>query len=181
MPDPVLIDKALFLQAEFAPAVVNWNRLEGRPRQEDFARSLKAEIRDPLWMVCRQWQFGELRGENTGSAIKATLQLRVTRLDSYAPASNAASPYDDTLPLEVRVEREPIPMALGLRVQIGRHFGRLAGNLWSGSIKAAYLARYPIAASADPERAAQLASDTKARAYFSAVEGRIADDCQRRA
>jgi hypothetical protein len=175
MPDPVLIDKGLFLQAEFAPAVVNWNRLEGRPRQEDFARSLKAEIRDPLWMICRQWQFGELRGENTGSAIKARLQLRVTRLDSYASANNAASPYDDTVPLEVRVEREPVPMALGMRVQIGRHFGRLAGNLWGGRIKAAYLARYPIEASADPERAAQLASDPKARAYFSAVEGRIVD------
>ena len=175
MASPVLIDKALFLQAEFVSAVVNWNRLEGRPRREDFARSLKAEVRDPLWALCRQWQFGEFRGENTGSAIKARLQMRVGRLDAYAPADDVARPYDDSVPLEVRVEREPIPMALGVRVQIGRHFTRLIGSLWSDNVKAEYLNRYRIVASTDPERAAQLASDTKARAYFSAVEGRLPD------
>jgi hypothetical protein len=175
MASPVLIDKALFLQAEFVSAVVNWNRLEGRPRREDFARSLKAEVRDPLWALCRQWQFGEFRGENTGSAIKARLQMRVGRLDTYAPADDVARPYDDTVPLEVRVEREPIPMALGIRVQIGRHFSRLLGSIWSGVVRDAYLNRYRIEASTDPERAAQLASDTKARAYFSAVEGRVPD------
>src|SRR5688572_24338830 len=175
MASPVLIDKALFLQAEFVSAVVNWNRLEGRPRREDFARSLKAEVRDPLWALCRQWQFGEFRGENTGSAIKARLQMRVGRLDTYAPADDVARPYDDTVPLEVRVEREPMPMALGIRVQIGRHFSRLLGSIWSGEVKDAYLDRYRIEASTDPERAAQLASDTKARAYFSAVESRVPD------
>ncbi|HEY1307855.1 MAG TPA: hypothetical protein VGF24_30090 [Vicinamibacterales bacterium] len=176
MAGPILIDKTLFLQAEFVSAVVNWNRLEGRPRREDFARSLKAEVRDPLWALCRQWQFGEFHGENTGSAIAARLQMRVGKLDAYAPADDVARPYDDNVPLEVRVEREPIPMALGLRVQIGRHFSRLIGLLWSdATVKTSYLNRYPIVASTDPERAAQLASDTDARAYFSAVEGRLPD------
>ena len=146
MADPVLIDKSLFLQATFVPAAVNWNRLEGRPRREDFARSLKAEVRDPLWMICRQWQFGELRAENTGSAIDARLQLHVGQLDSYAPAGDVARPYDDSIPLEVRVEREPVPMSLAVRVQAGRHFTRLLGPLWSGVVKAAYLKRYPIEA-----------------------------------
>jgi hypothetical protein len=79
------------------------------------------------------------------------------------------------VPLEVRVEREPIPMTLGLRVQIGRHFIRLIRPLWSADLRASYLNRYPIVASTDPERAAQLASDTAGRAYFSAVEGRLPD------
>jgi hypothetical protein len=175
MASPVLIDKALFLQAEFVSAVVNWNRLEGRPRREDFARSLKAEVRDPLWALCRQWQFGEFRGENTGSAITARLQMRVGRLDAYAPTGDVALPYDDRVPLEVRVEREPVPMSLGVRVQIGRHFSRLIASLWSGIVKASYLNRYRIVASTDPERAAQLASDTRAQAYFSAVENRLPD------
>lgn len=178
MPGPILIDKNLFLQATFEPAAVSWNRLEGRPRMEHFDRSLKAEVHDPLWMICRQWQFGELRAENTGSAIKARLQLQVGPLDSYAPAGDPARPYDDTLPLEVRVEREPIPRSLAVRVQIGRHFTRLIGPLWTGDLKAAYLTRYPIEANTDPERALHLASDTKARAYFSAVAGRIPDGAQ---
>ncbi len=175
MASPVLIDKALFLQSQFVSAVVNWNRLEGRPRREDFARSLKAEVRDPLWALCRQWQFGEFRGENTGSAVIARLQMRVGRLDAYAPADDVARPYDDRVPLEVRVEREPMPMDLGLRVQIGRHFTRLIGALWSGIVKAEYLNRYRIEASTDAERAAHLASDTRGRAFFSAVEGRLPD------
>lgn len=178
MPDHILIDPNLFLQATFEPAVVSWNRLEGRPRAKDFDRSLKAEVRDPLWMVCRQWQFGELSGENTGSAIEARLQLQVGRLDSYAPAEDPARPYDDGLPLEVRVEREPIPKSLAVRVQIGRHFTRLIGPLWTGAVKTAYLGRYPIEASTDPERALHLASDIKARAYFSAVAGRIPDGAE---
>jgi hypothetical protein len=46
--------KDLLLSATFRPAVTLWNRLEGRPRQADFERSLRAEIRDPLWMLTRQ-------------------------------------------------------------------------------------------------------------------------------
>jgi hypothetical protein len=100
--------------------------------------------------VCRQWQFGEFRGENAGSAIKARLQVRVGSLDRYAPAGAPASAYDDRLPLEVRVEREPVGMPLAIRVQVGRHFLRLAGALWSGTVRSAYLARYAIEATADP-------------------------------
>ncbi len=175
MPNPFLIDQNLFLQQAFTPAAVNWNRLEGRPRKEDFTRSLRAEVRDPLWMICRQWQLGEFRAENTGSAVTARLQINSAKLDRYAPAGDTARPYDDTLPLEVRVEREPVPMSLAVRVQIGRHFARLLGNAFSGVVKGRYLERYAIQASTDPEKAAQLASDVNARAYFSAVVGRVID------
>ena len=30
------------------PAITYWNRLEGRPRADDFTRALKAEVRDAL-------------------------------------------------------------------------------------------------------------------------------------
>ena len=33
------------------PLVRGWNRLEGRPRSADFERSLRAEVRDPLWFL----------------------------------------------------------------------------------------------------------------------------------
>lgn len=175
MADPILIDKNLFLQAVFTPAVVNWNRLEGRPRKEDFSRSLRAEVRDALWMLCRQWQFGEFRGENAGSAVTTRVQLESGRVDSYAAAGDASRPCDDSLPLETQVEREPVPLSLHLRVQIGRHFVRLVGGLWGADIKTQYLSRYPIQSSSDPEKAAYLASDTQALAYFSAVTGRLPD------
>ena len=175
MPDPVLIDKNLFLQATFAPAVVSWTRLEGRPRKEDFARSLRAEVRDALWMICRQWQFGEFRAEDAGSAVTARLQVDAGRIDSFAPAGDQGRPFDDRLPLEVCVEREPIPMSLDVRVQIGRHFIRLAGSTWSGTVRSEYLQQYSIDRPLDLEKAAHLESEPHARAYFSAVAGRIVD------
>ena len=83
--DPEL--KQLLLSASFRPAVTLWNRLEGRARKEDFDRSLRAEIRDPLWMLARQWQLGEFKGEDAGSAAKARVQVDAARIDRYAVTS----------------------------------------------------------------------------------------------
>jgi hypothetical protein len=48
-------------------ALTWWNRLEPRPRSPEVADTLAAKIRDPLWMLTRQWQFGEFQGEDAGS------------------------------------------------------------------------------------------------------------------
>ena len=42
------------------PTITLFNRLEGRPRTRTFDRALRAEVRDALWMLTRQWQLGEL-------------------------------------------------------------------------------------------------------------------------
>lgn len=83
--DPALKEK--LLSVVFRPTVTMWNRLEGRPRQEAFDRSLRAEVRDPLWMLTRQWQVGEFKGEDAGSAAKVRVQLDATRLDRFAVKS----------------------------------------------------------------------------------------------
>ena len=51
------------------PGITIWNRLEGRPRAEKFDRALRAEVRDALWMLTRQWQIGEFHGDDAGSPI----------------------------------------------------------------------------------------------------------------
>ena len=108
--DPNL--KSKLLSTRFRPAVLTWNRLEGRPRALDFDRSLRAEVRDPLWMLTRQWQFGEFQGEDAGSAMTAKVQSRTARLNRFAGRSLQAVGYDDSLPLETHVEREAIPFDL---------------------------------------------------------------------
>ena len=55
-----------------APAITIWNRLEARPRLEKFDRALKAEVRDALWMLTRQWQLGEFKGDDAGSPFAST-------------------------------------------------------------------------------------------------------------
>ena len=84
---PQVIDAALkekLLSTAFRPAITMWNRLEGRARREEFNRSLRAEVRDPLWMLTRQWQLGEFKGEDAGSAAKVRVQIDAARLDRFA-------------------------------------------------------------------------------------------------
>src|SRR6185295_9186600 len=159
--DPALKDA--LLSAEFRPAITLWNRLEGRSRKEDFDRSLRAEVRDPLWMLTRQWQFGEFKGEDAGSAVKARVQLNTSRIDRYAVKSENrdatggeqfldAVPYDQSFPLEIEVEREPVlptgpepnTSDLALRSQMGRHWMRLLkqAGLGAPNVKAATLTEF---------------------------------------
>ena len=55
------------------PSITTWNRLEARPRSQNFERALRAEIRDALWMLTKQWQMGEFRGSDAGSPVFAKL------------------------------------------------------------------------------------------------------------
>ncbi len=50
-------------------SILVWNRLEGSLRNENqLDNALRFEIRDALWMLTRQWQFGELDAEDAATA-----------------------------------------------------------------------------------------------------------------
>jgi hypothetical protein len=82
------------------PYITGWNRLEGRVRVEEFERALRAEVRDPLWFLTRQWQFLELKGDDTGSPIEVRLAAKSTKLELYATADGAPRPFPTAFPLE---------------------------------------------------------------------------------
>lgn len=99
-----------------------WNRLEPRPRTNSFKRAIKAEIRDPLWMLSRQWQMGELNAEDTGTAAFARLDMQTSRINRIAKKNDAYVGLADTMPLECMVEREEIEPDLLQRLELGRVF-----------------------------------------------------------
>ena len=103
------------------PMIRGWNRLEGSPRSNDFDRSMRAEIRDPLWMLSRQWQFGEFQGEDAGSPINVDVLTEHYSLNRYAVKRDEAGAYDDSIPLEAQVEREVVPNDLGTQIMLARH------------------------------------------------------------
>jgi hypothetical protein len=118
--------------SRIAPAITQWDRVDGSPRAHDMARALRAEVRDPLWMIARQWQLGELTGDDAGSAAFAKLHVATTRLTTYTPGERPEQPFDDTVPLETRVEQRPVPftagareLALDLRTSMGRYWQKL--------------------------------------------------------
>jgi hypothetical protein len=124
--DSVRADLALEVEYRrfVEPAITAYNRLEARPRTLDFARSLRAEVRDALWSVTRQWQLGELEADDAASPVDARLATRLAPFDRVAIGAAPPLPYDETVPLEVAVEAEQFPWTLPVRVEAGQLFVR---------------------------------------------------------
>ena len=84
-----------------------WHRLEPRVRGTDPASGLRAGVYDPLWFLGRQWQLGELLGEDAAFPVSVRVATTEHPLTRFQPAGGPAVDYDPALvPLEPRVERE---------------------------------------------------------------------------
>jgi hypothetical protein len=107
-----------------------WNRLEPRTRKREFDQSIRAEVHDPLWMLARQWQFGEFRGEDTGSAIFAKIQIEHTRILQFQAGNNPSEivKFDLDIPLEKVVESVNFNIGFKGRVRAGKYFMKLLHN-----------------------------------------------------
>ncbi len=120
-------------------SITSWTRLEPRPRSTAMRASLEAQVRDPLWLLGRQWQLGEFQGEDAGTPVHARLRAERTRLSRWAPGRPAAGstgrPLDGSLePLERTVEAEPgVGAGLLQRAQSGLAFLRLLDDAGVGS------------------------------------------------
>lgn len=98
--------------------VTTWHRLEPRVRGTDQTEGLRARIHDPLWLLGRQWQVGELLGEDAASPVSVRVETAEFPVSRFQPATGSAGDYDPrAAPLEVLVEREP-PVAPTLRQRL---------------------------------------------------------------
>lgn len=164
-------------------AVMVWNRLEGQPRTRNFLRALQAELRDPLWLLARQWQTGEFKGDDAGSPVLAKAHLTTAPLQGYRPGAGPDRGYDASIPLEATVEQRRIPFAtresllsLDLRVALGRQWLRLLRRDGLEALLPEYLADYAIL-SPDPAAAADAAATAHAESWqqLEALAGRAVD------
>jgi hypothetical protein len=122
-------DMRAVLEARALPTVTVWNRLEGRPRSVDFGRALRAEVRDALWMLTRQWQVGEFSGDDAASPVSARFQVSSAPLTGYRPREGAAAGLDHAVPLEMLVERRSIERAR----RPGGSASRTCGSSWAAA------------------------------------------------
>lgn len=144
-------EASLLSAAYRIPSITAYNRLEPRARTEDFTRSLRAEVRDPLWMLTRQWQMGELEAEDAGSAIDARLLTSQAHVDRIALRGASGREYSLDTPLETVVEREHIPFTHALRVQVGHYFLKLHTPALRLKYAAKYLSAFPFAQNQDEQ------------------------------
>jgi hypothetical protein len=120
------------LKEKVAPLTLSWSRLEARPRTSNFDRSLKAEVRDALWMLTKQWQLGEFEGDDAGSPVVAKLSTVTDDIEKYKADDQAVQPFDKAIPFEAKVEQRPLPfstlqqdISLDLRLMMGRRWMQL--------------------------------------------------------
>jgi hypothetical protein len=175
MADPYRIENiVLALEERAFPTVTMWNRLEGRPRTADFSRSMRAEVRDALWMLARQWQLGEFQADDAGSPVESRLHVESRRLTRFRPGDAPATALDEAIPLEATVERSPLRLGLDLRLAMGRRWLALAAPIYD--YRDAFVDRYPIELP-DPDDPADAAicAHPEAWAAVAAVAGRAMD------
>jgi hypothetical protein len=154
MPDhlsAIFENQQLLVEIYREPSITAYNRLEARARTEDFERSLRAEIRDALWMLTRQWQMGELEAEDAWSPVDARLLTSQSHIDRLALGADAGHSYDESIPTEVFVERERVPWTHALRVQAGQMFLRLHSPALRTKYAAKYLARFRFPQNAEAD------------------------------
>ena len=120
------------IQKKEHPTVVLWNRLESRPRTHNFDKALKAEVRDALWMLTKQWQMGEFKGDDAGSPVFSKVHTSSSLLNKYKTGNHAVQGFETNVPLEVKAEQKMIPflrggkeLSIDIRLQMGRYWSKM--------------------------------------------------------
>ena len=171
------------------PSITSWMRLEPRSRDAEMNASLQARIYDPLWLLARQWQFGEFQGEDNGSPVMARWRAECAPLTRYhagaiAPETRVAAPHYDasSMPLETLVEREAVRPAadqtaqtekLRLAAEAGQQFLRMLElQPLSRDYRDAFIGEYPFPALTIEQR---VTLDRDSLAYFDLMASRVLD------
>jgi len=164
------------------PSITTWSRLEPNVRGASQKETLKARIYDPLWLLARQWQLGEMQGDDNGTPVSARVRAECAELTRYAPQGSAARPvkFDPKKsPLETIVEREavhPEPgklLRLRVSVEAGQQFLRLLARAPFGTkYHQGFLTSYAL-----PERSAARSADVddEALRFLDVMSGRVPD------
>ncbi len=121
-------------------------RHESPSRGRGIEEGLAARFHDPLWMLARQWQFGEFRHENTGSPAWVEVSTEFHLIDEWRTADGEAwQPYGVTsAPLERLVEEHEGGPSPRLRLEGGLRLRRLLAAAGNDSDTAAFASHCPF-------------------------------------
>ncbi|NNE76540.1 MAG: hypothetical protein HKN31_05650 [Pricia sp.] len=147
-------------------------RLEGRSRNADNESGLEMRIADALWMLGRQWQFGEFKGEDNGSPIAAIANLRKERTKFYSFPETENRMEIGPVPLETRVEAMEVhPIDLRSKVRLGLKLEAMVRAHFTENEAANFVDRlrteFPLQL---PETC-----DEKSKRFFKLMEGKVPD------
>jgi len=86
-------------------------RLETVNKNNSIEDGLQARVKDPLWLLGRQWQVGEFRARDGGRPVRAEIEVKNRLLNtiSWQDGENGkieSETFDLKVPLEMKVEEE---------------------------------------------------------------------------
>jgi hypothetical protein len=155
-------------------------RTEPRNTASDLEAGIAARIHDPAWMLGRQWQLGELLGEDAGSPVSLALDAEMAMVSAYRRRGrNVWDPFDPNgAPLEAIIEAEAQRTASAwtarLRIDTGRAFLHALKDANVEQHAQAFRDDYPI----EPPDAALRRDDPGAARLLALAVGRIPDGRQ---
>ncbi|WP_329254688.1 hypothetical protein [Streptomyces canus] len=155
-------------------SITYWNRVEPSPRSDSLVRGLEARVRDPLWMLTRQWQFGEFRAEDAASPAFVSFAATFSEFESWRSGDGPFTPFDGTAPLEALVGTEAATPDWRTAVELGQALERRlrdAGVTAAGVT--AFRTAFPVPRPAD--LGADEAHDTALVHFLRVCGGRATD------
>lgn len=178
--NPIDINQAI--QKKLFPTVMMWNRLEGRPRTHNFDKALKAEVRDALWMLCKQWQMGEFKGEDAGSPVFSKIKVNSSALSEYRLGNGSTQPIERNLPIETLIEQKMIPMernaskiSLDIRLQLGKYWSKLLKSKFLNAYLSKYIQSYGFSVPAKDRSTDYIYAHKEELQQWQAISGRCID------
>jgi hypothetical protein len=162
-----------------------WIRLHPDSRDDTLVTSVEARMHDPLWLLGRQWQFGEMRHDAGATPIDVRVDgtsAPISKLRGGPASATTGTPFavkPRTVPLETLVEREAVPEdglnGLRLRTEAGLHLLRMLRVAGLGARAQSWVDRCPFTLPAGIE------GDAATREWWDLVAGRVPDAAQLRA
>lgn len=163
------------------PSVTTWRRIEPRTRSADLP-ALAARLADPLWMIARQWQSGELTGSDAGSPTLVRLTAEHSTISRWAAGTDtpagAGEPLPPGQPVESRVEAVPCAPGLTDRARGGQYFLGLLGTELARRYAAGFRENFALPALTPEE---QDGSDDAGLRWSRLLAGRAIDGAALRA
>jgi hypothetical protein len=90
------------------PSITTWTRIEPDIQRNeplfDLTDGLAAKLADPFWMLGRQWQMGELTGEDAASPVVAQINASSFPIDSLQLGTKVVRYSATATPTEAVVE-----------------------------------------------------------------------------
>lgn len=129
------------------PDIIGYVRFEPVVVSQGLIPTVKAPVHDALWMLTQQYRVGEFKGQDGGSLMKARIQTQSNKINRFQSRHGQVEAYDETIPLEAKIERLPLREDLGLRLELAAMWSKLSALVYPAAltnILTAFKGAFPV-------------------------------------